>query len=114
MREKKKREPNYEYIVADNKVICISRYAKKAVRGIAKCAPDDSFDVETGKKLAKLRCDLKVAEQRYKNAKNRMLEAEYYYALIEDEFNAAAEKMIAADEELSDILEEYDKLRSSL
>ena len=34
------------------KVIAVTHYAGRAVRGIAKCAPEDTFDVETGCKIA--------------------------------------------------------------
>ena len=47
----------YRYHVSDDnkKVICISSFAKKPVRGIAKCDTNyDEFDVETGKQLAGL------------------------------------------------------------
>ena len=47
----------YRFIETNNKVICISTYAKKVVRGVAKCSPNDNFDIEIGKKLAQLRCD---------------------------------------------------------
>jgi len=58
----------YKYHVAGNKVICSSTYAKKRVRGIAKCAPEDKFDIEKGRELARLRCDLKVAKKRRQRA----------------------------------------------
>lgn len=67
----------YNYHVAGNKVICTSTYAKKCVRGVAKCAPGDEFDLEKGKELAKLRCDLKVAKKRRQRAeieKQKILE----------------------------------------
>ena len=66
----------YRYIVMDNKVICISTYAKKVVKGIAKCSPNDEFDIEIGKKLAKLRCDEKVANKRVNRAAKKYIEAE--------------------------------------
>lgn len=58
------------YINGNKKeVIVVSSYAKKLVRGIAKCAPGDEFDIQKGYELAKLRCDLKIAEKRTKRAK---------------------------------------------
>lgn len=66
----------YHYYT-DNKslVIATSTYAKKMVRGIAKCSPEDEFDLEKGKKLAKARLDLKIAEKREANAEKRFREA---------------------------------------
>ena len=65
----------YVFTVSNNKVICVSHYAGKPVRGIAKCDPQDEFSVETGKNLAKLRCDFKVAKKRLKRANIRCNEA---------------------------------------
>lgn len=66
---------NYKYIVHGNKVICLSTFAGKAVRGIARCAPCDEFDVEKGKKLATARCAEKVARKRYDRANRKVKEA---------------------------------------
>lgn len=65
----------YRFYVAENKIICVSTFAGKPVRGIAKCDPKDTFDFDTGKKLAKARCDYKVAEKRVKRARERHAEA---------------------------------------
>lgn len=66
----------YRFIQAGNKVICISTYAKKVVKGIAKCSPNDEFDIEIGKELAKLRCDVKIADKRANRAAEKYIEAE--------------------------------------
>ena len=39
----------YRFIQTGNKVICISTYAKKVVKGIAKCSPNDEFDLDNPK-----------------------------------------------------------------
>ena len=65
----------YRFIKTDNKIICLSTYAKKPVRGIAKCSPTDDFDFEIGAKLAKLRCDTKVCEKRLNVARERYKES---------------------------------------
>ena len=59
---------NYVVIPEKKKVVAYSTYAGQSVRGIAKCAPDDEFDVEFGKKLAAARCNVKVARKRFKRA----------------------------------------------
>lgn len=58
-----------------SRVFVISHYAGKPVRGISKCAPGDEFDLSQGVKLAKLRCDLKVAKLRAARAARRHAEA---------------------------------------
>lgn len=65
----------YTTIQAGNKVIVLSRYAKKTIRGVAKCNPMDTFDYSTGEKIAKARCDAKIANLRYQNAKNCLKKA---------------------------------------
>lgn len=65
----------YKFIVhelADGRqeVLALSTYAGKTVRGKAICHPNDSFDLETGKKLAALRCAQKIEAKRVKRARN--------------------------------------------
>ena len=62
---------NYKYIETPNKVIALSTYAGKTVRGIAKCHPNDTFDVEFGRKLAAARCNVKIAAKRAANAQHK-------------------------------------------
>lgn len=65
----------YRFIRSDNKIVCLSTYAKKVVRGIAKCSPNDKFNLEMGEKLAQLRCDEKIADKRRKRAEDKYFEA---------------------------------------
>lgn len=66
----------YIYHIAQNKVICLTQYAGKPVRAVAKCHEDyDEFNAETGMELAKRRCDLKVAKKRFKNINRKLCEA---------------------------------------
>ena len=62
---------NYKYVVTPNKVIALSSYAGRTVRGVAKCHPGDTFDVEVGKALAAARCNEKVAAKRYARANKK-------------------------------------------
>ena len=65
----------YKYYTTNNKVIAVSTYAGKTVRGVAKCDPRDTFDLEKGKILAAKRCNEKVAKRRYARAQKRVKEA---------------------------------------
>ena len=69
----------YRYYNAGNKIICVSSYGGKKVRGIAKCSPEDTFNEEYGRNLAKLRCDEKVAMLRLAYANKKYCEAEIAY-----------------------------------
>ena len=106
---------NYTYSVSNNKVYCMRFYAGKTVRGIAKCDPSDTFDLEAGKKLAKARCAAKIAEKRLKRvtarfeaARNALVkasnDADYMSQLYESaitEFNRINWKLQEIEENLS-------------
>lgn len=59
----------------DNKVIAVSTYAGKTVRGVSKCDPRDSFDQTFGEDLAIARCSYKIAKKRAKRAKTEQAKA---------------------------------------
>lgn len=59
----------------NSSVIAVCRYAGRSVRAVAKCSPDDTFDIEFGKKLAKARCEVKVAKMKIQNATVKYREA---------------------------------------
>lgn len=79
----------YKYFVNGNKIIAISTYAGKTVRGVATCHPEDNFDMETGKQLAAMRCDLKVREKRWKAANRKAEEKWVAFRKAEDESDEA-------------------------
>lgn len=69
-------EKPYRYNVVRNdrvqRVVCFSKYAQKTYVGIATCSPDDSFDLQKGKKLAKLRCDRKINKAKFKYIQQKL------------------------------------------
>ena len=98
----------YKYIVAGNKVIALSTYAGKTVRGVAKCAPGDEFDVERGKDLATARCAYKIALKRQKRARMKcdealdiLSEAEAFYKQMRDYEKRAHAEVIECEEALN-------------
>ena len=54
----------YTYIVRGNTIKALQTYAGRVYAGVAKCAPQDTFDFEKGKRLAAARCNLKIAKAR--------------------------------------------------
>ena len=70
------KNPTYKYYFGKNTVVAVSSFAGKTVRGVAKCGPNDEFDIEKGKKLARARCARKIAEKRYKRALKKCDEAQ--------------------------------------
>ncbi len=64
----RKFEYKYKIDVAHKTVVAMSTFAGKVITGVARCAPEDDFDVEVGKKIAAARCSVKIAEKRMKRA----------------------------------------------
>ena len=65
-----RKKANYT-IYTDEKnrqVVAVCRYAGRKVRAVAKCAPEDTFDIEIGTELAIARCEWKVAKLKLQNA----------------------------------------------
>lgn len=65
----------YKYYATGNKVIAVSTYAGKTVRGVAKCNPEDTFDLEKGMRIAAARCAEKIAFKRLHRADHKLVEA---------------------------------------
>lgn len=65
----------YRFYEAGNKIIAVSTYGGKIVRGVSICHPEDTFNKETGKRLAAARCNEKVAAKRYARAQAKYIEA---------------------------------------
>ena len=65
----------YQFYVHDNRVIAVSTYAGKTVRGIAICDSNDKFDIELGKKIAASRCNEKIAKKRLDRSVKKLAEA---------------------------------------
>ena len=64
------RKFEYKYKIDEEKrtVVALSTFAGKTVVGVARCAEEDEFNIETGKKIAAARCSVKIAEKRMKRA----------------------------------------------
>lgn len=102
----------YKIYRADNKVVAISTYAGKTVRGIAKCDPRDDFSDSFGEELATARCNAKVSVRRVKNAQKRLAEAakaleaaQKQYDRMSAYYNDAIKLHTEADEAVYKLLE---------
>lgn len=62
------------YTDGKTKVVAVSTYAGKVVRGVAKCDANDTFSLEKGKELAAARCNQKIAKKRLTRAENKRRE----------------------------------------
>ena len=104
----------YKYYQHDNAVVAVSTYAGKNVKGVAKCDPNDAFNLEKGKTLAAARCNQKVAEKRlrraikkYNEALKAADEAVAYYERMKQYYMDAVDQIDEATAELAVLLENY-------
>ena len=77
----------YKFFTGKNKVIAVSTYEGKPVRGVAKCSPEDTFDMNKGRELAAARCNEKIAEKRMRRADREYAKAKQAYAEAENRVN---------------------------
>ena len=84
---------NYKVYKSAGKVVAISTFAGKAVRGIAKCDPTDTYSETFGEDLAIARCSAKIAHKRVKSATTKM--------------NAAAKALEAAQKHYEQMVAYY-------
>ena len=66
-----------------SKVIAVSTYTGRTVRGVAKCDPRDNFDLTVGKALAKARCAEKIAAKRVARSKKEFEKAKNMVAIAQ-------------------------------
>ena len=97
---------------ANSDVIAVSTYAGKTVKGVAKCDPRDTFDMNKGIEIAEARCAKKVADKRltrarkkYAEAEQKFRDAETYLHKMSDYISDATEALEKAENALDSILE---------
>lgn len=96
------------------KIIAISTYAGKTVRGVAICDKNDEFSMNKGKELAAARCALKIAEKRVQRAiaktdeaENMLYEARNYLDRMDDYLNDSVADRDAAETHLMSLIESF-------
>jgi hypothetical protein len=97
----------YQTFTTGNKVIVVSHYAGKAVKGCAKCDPKDTFNFDNGQHLATLRCDEKIAIKRFKRAMNKLAEAQAA-------FNAAQKHLLDMQDYVNESREDLISIHADL
>lgn len=111
---KKSFEPHYDYYTNEKDVVvAVTHYAGRTVRGVAKCNPADTFDFELGKRIAKAKCEVKVAKKRLKHKlavyENHKRLREFLWdewKNLGEQINEAFEERAKAELELNKILTE--------
>lgn len=78
----------------DNKTIVVAcaKHRGKIVKGIAKCASEDTFDLEYGKSLAAARCNLKVASIRLHEVHKAQDELDDLISSLEADYDILCER----------------------
>ena len=91
-------ESKYQFYHNDhNVVVAVSSFAGNKVRGIAKCNPNDEFDLTRGKEIAAARCDEKIATKRLKRAYSKVDAAKAALDRAIHEYESAMEYQASAE-----------------
>lgn len=98
----------YKFVVLpeQKKVIALTSYAGKAVRGIAVCSEHDEFDIETGKRLAAARANVKVAMKRKARAEKKLAYFDKIIDEVEREYHDLEAYLYMADERWENAVDE--------
>ena len=98
------RKFEYKFIVNEKKrtIVALSTFAGEVVRGVARCAPTDEWNVEVGKQWAAARCSAKIAEKRMKRA-------EWCLSVATDEAAFWADRKAQMEHYEKDSVEAYKK-----
>lgn len=104
----------YRFYKQGNKIYAVSTYCGRTVRGSAKCADEDQFDEDKGRKLAAARCNVKVCEKRRNRASDKLIEAinklddaMAEYNRMKQYFEDSTDLLIEATEELEELEKTY-------
>ena len=96
------------------KVIAIGTYRGKSVRGVAKCDPKDTFNPETGKKLAIARLDQRLNYKRRVTALQRLDELDAKMEALRTQFEKLSEARERTQANLNDLYDESIELEDYL
>lgn len=104
----------YTFIVNKNEVIAISSFAGRTVKGKARCHPKDNFNLELGKELAAARCGRKIAEKRYKRAREKYTDICKVVLAVNNEFTDTCEYLTNAYNRLKEADAELEAVRDKI
>lgn len=95
-------------------VIAVCRYAGRSVRGVAKCSPDDEFDLDYGTRLAIARCEEKIARIKIRNASIKYLAAAKAADEAEKRFSEMKQYYMDSVDQLDNAIEEVKKISNEI
>ena len=104
----------FYYNKDEQTIICMTLYKGQPVRGIAKCDPDDEFNLELGKKLAYLRCRKKFLRKKLKRAMKAEHDAIIAEARAKYNLDSAREFVSDSETQLAKAINELEALERKL
>lgn len=104
----------YKFYTNGSRVIAVSTYAGRTVRGIAVCHDGDKFSLEKGKQLAALRCAEKIARKRLNRAERKVDEAYWAHVNAEAYLDKMCDYKDDAIYELDEVITAKNDLLDSL
>lgn len=87
-------DKRYRVYQNKNQVIVITHYRGKSIKGVAKCSPEDEFDLERGTAIAKCRCDLKLMNKKQDDDAKQYVELRRLRDEINNKLEAIGERFI--------------------
>lgn len=98
----------------DKTVIAVSSFAGKTVKGIAKCDPKDTPDLEKGITLAILRCDEKITAKKITRGKEKVETAAKELEFAQTKYEKAIQYLVDADKAHTNAYQELAYFQDSL
>lgn len=96
-------DKRYRVYQNKNQVIVITHYRGKSIRGVAKCSPEDKFDLERGIKIAKCRCDLKLMNKKQTDDAKQYIELRRIYQEMADKLEAIGDRFISRRDDMEEL-----------
>jgi len=104
----------YTFVHKGDSTICWSKYAGKSVWGAAKRHPEDAADTDHGERIARLRCDRKIAKKRMAFQAKQIAKCERLLGTVVHDMNRHTNVYTEAMKELEAIEKELRSLKVHL
>ncbi|MCD8210670.1 MAG: hypothetical protein LUC37_03895 [Prevotella sp.] len=107
---------NIKFFINEEKkvIVAVAGYNGKYIRGIAKCCPEDNFDIDLGKSLAAARVNLKIEREKAKNAEEILSVTTRTLSQTMDNFKNAEENLSKNAKILSQAIDNFKEAEEKL
>lgn len=96
-------DKRYRVYQNKNQVIVITHYRGKSIKGVAKCSPEDEFDLERGTAIAKCRCDLKLMNKKQDDDAKQYIELQRIRNEINDKLETICDRFTTRADDMGNI-----------